>query len=93
MRSLRFSLFFLLLNSPQNIAGPGNIGQVNLGLLLGRSGLGRRTRRRFAPAAQGGAHTPGLVFLNRTGVRLLLRNSNGFENIKNGPALDFQFTC
>jgi hypothetical protein len=40
-----------------------------------------------------GAHTRGLVFFKRTGVRLLLGNANGFENIENGPALYFQFTC
>jgi hypothetical protein len=93
MRSLLFPLFFLLLNGPQNIPGPGNIGQINLGLLLSRSGLAGCARRRFAAATQGGAHTPGLVFLNRTGVRLLFRDPHFREYVENHSAFDFQLTC
>ena len=90
---MRFFLFLLLLNGPQNISGPGNIGQVNLGLLLTRSGFAGRTRRRFAAAAQGGAHALGLVFFNRTGVRLLLRNTRFREYVENHSAFDFQLSC
>ncbi len=66
------------------------MGQVDFG-----SGCGFRARRGSAGLTplQVGTHTFCLIVLQRTGVRLLLRNSNGFENIKNGPALDFQFTC
>jgi hypothetical protein len=92
MRSRRFPLFFLLLNGPQNISRPGNVRQINLWLLLDCRPV-RRTGRRFSATAKGGAHTPGLVFLNRTGMRFLLRNSHFWEDVENHSALDFQLSC
>jgi hypothetical protein len=93
MRSLRFPLFFLLLDGAQNISRLGNVRQINLGLLLGRCSLCRRAGRGPSTTVQGGAHTPGLVFLDRTGVRFLLCNSHLWEDFENHPALDFQLSC
>ncbi len=92
MHTLRFALLFLLLNGPQNISGPGNLGQIDLRLRLRRSGPAGRARRRLAPAAQGGAHTPGFVFLHRAGVRLLFRHSHFREYVEYHSALDFQLS-
>jgi len=83
-------LLLLLQDGLQNIARLGYLRQVDLG--FGRS-FGARTARRGLSALEMGAHTRGLVFFKRTGVCLLLGNANGFENIENGPALYFQFTC
>jgi hypothetical protein len=80
-----------LQNGLQNIARLGYLRQVDLG--FGR-GIGARTAAgRGFSALEMGAHTRGLVFFKRTGVRLLLGNANSFENIENGPAFYFQFTC
>jgi hypothetical protein len=93
MHSRRFPLLFLLLNGAQHISRPGNVRQINLWLLFDRSRPVRRTGRRFSATAKGGAHTPGLVFLYRTGMRFLLRNSHFWEDVENHSALDFQLSC
>jgi hypothetical protein len=46
----------------------------------------------FARAAKMGADFLGFVFLERTGMRLLLGNANFFQNIENRLALDFQLS-
>jgi hypothetical protein len=93
MCSLRFPLFFLLLDGAQNISRLGNVRQINFGLLLDRSGPARRIGRGFSPTAQGSAHTLGLVFFNRTGVRLLFGDSHFREYVENHSAFDFQLSC
>jgi hypothetical protein len=93
MRPWSISLLFLLLNCPQNIPRPGDIGQINLGLLFRRSVSAGRIRRGLSTTGQGGTHTPGFVFLNRTGVRFLLCNANLWEDVENDSALDFQLSC
>jgi hypothetical protein len=93
MRSLRFTLFFLLLNRAQNISRPGNLRQINLWLLFRRHAPRGRIRRGLSTTAQGGAHTPGLVFLYRTGVRLFLRYSHLWQDVENHSAFHFQLSC
>jgi hypothetical protein len=83
-------LLFLLQNGLQHISGLRDVRQVDLG-------PGRGFRARGAgcsgPAAlEVDAHTLGLVKLKRTGVRFLLGDVYGLENIENRFALDFQFT-
>lgn len=86
-------LFFLLLNGAQNISRPGDVGQINLRLLLNRRGPRRRTGRGLSATAQGGAHKPGLVFLYRTGVRLLLCHTHLWQDVENHSAFHFQLSC
>jgi hypothetical protein len=93
IRSLRFTLFLLLLNGTQDISRPGNVGQINLRLLFGRCSLCRRIGRGPSTTAQGGAHTPGLVFLYRTGVCFLLSDSHLWQDVENDSALNFQLSC
>lgn len=93
MHSLRFTLFFLLLNGAQNISRPGNMGQINLRLLLDCCGPRGCIRRGLSTTAQGGAYTPGLVFLYRTGVRLLLRHTYLWQDVENHSAFHFQLSC
>lgn len=90
---MRLTLFFLLLNGAQNISRPGNVGQINLRLLFDRCGPRRRIRRGLSTTAQGGAHTPGLVFLNRAGMRFLLCNSHLWQDVENHSAFHFQLSC
>jgi hypothetical protein len=93
MHSLRITLFFLLLNGAQNISRPGNVRQIDLRLLLDRCGLRRRIGRGLSTTAQSGAHTPGLVFFYRTGVRFLLCNSHLWQDVENHSAFNFQLSC
>jgi hypothetical protein len=67
------------------------VGQIDL--RPGRSLSARGAGRSGLAALEVGAHTLGLVFFKRTGVRFLLGDSYGIENVKNGFTLDFQFTC
>jgi hypothetical protein len=90
---LRISLLFLLLNGAQNISRPGNVGQINLGLLFCRGVSAGCIRRGFSATGQGGTHTPGFVFLYRTGVRFLLCNSHLWQDVENYSALHFQLSC
>jgi hypothetical protein len=84
----------LLTNGIQNIAWPGNVGQINLGLNLIARGarrtrvLGRRLR--FADAAQVSAHLFRLMFFHGTGVRLLLSDAYFGKCVENRFAFDFQ---
>ena len=83
-------LFFFLQDSLEHVAGFGDVRKVYFG--LGRS-IGPRGGCAGFAALKVGAHTLSLIFFQRTGVGLLLSNTYSFENIKNGSALDFQFTC
>jgi hypothetical protein len=66
------------------------VGQVE-----GRLGLHRRLAYRAAAASatEVAAHLVGLIGLDRTGVRLCLRDANRRQSIQNGLALDFQLSC
>jgi hypothetical protein len=90
---MRVALFFLLLNRAQNISRTGNVRQINLRLLLRRCGPRWPIRRGLSTTAQGGAHTPGLVFFYRTGVRFLLCNSHFWQDVENHSAFHFQLSC
>jgi hypothetical protein len=70
------------------------VGEVDLGLDFFGLAAGTRTprrRTRLSGAAEVDPHFLRFVILERTGVRLLLGDSNFGEDIKNGLALDFQF--
>jgi hypothetical protein len=83
-------LFFLLKNGLQHIAGLRDFRKVDLRL---GCGLGARPCRSALAALEVRAYTLGFIFFQRTGVRFLLCDAYGLENIKNRSALDFQFTC
>jgi hypothetical protein len=70
------------------------LGEVDLGLDFFRLTAGTATARRrarFGRVVEVAPHFLCFVILERTGVRLLLGDSNFGEDIKNGLALDFQF--
>lgn len=84
----------LLADGIQNIARPGNIGEVDLSLDLVRAAGARRLRGslRFSGGlAKVGAHFLRFVLFNRTGMRLLLGDPDQFKNIEKSFAFDFQF--
>lgn len=86
--------FFL--DGPQHIAGPGDVREVDLGLDLvfgvdGTRGLGG-TRSGFGVGLKALADQFRLVLFQRTGVRLLFRDADLGQNVKNGFALDLQLT-
>jgi hypothetical protein len=87
--------FLLLRDRTQNIAGTGNMRQVDLGLDLVFDMSGTRRLRRCRPclrmSAQMLADQFRLVLLQRAGVRFLLGNTHHWQNVKNRLALDFQF--
>jgi len=60
-----------------------------------RLGLHCRLARGAAAAlpAEIGTYLFGLIGLDRTGVRLRLRDANRRQSIQNGSALDFQLSC
>jgi hypothetical protein len=84
----------LLTDGIQNVAWPGNIGEIDFGLNLVtinaggarvlRGGLG------FAGAAQVSAHFRRLVLFHRAGVRLLLSDAYFRKCVENRFAFDFQ---
>ena len=86
--------FPLLRNGLQHISGTGDVRQINLGLdfvfAAYRARRLGRGRLRLRGSADVGANFFRLVILNGTGVRLLLRDTNERECIKNRFALDFQ---
>lgn len=84
-------LLLLLQDGFQHISGLRDVGQIDLG--PGRGVSARGAGCTGLTALEVGAHTLGLVILQRTGVCLLLSDAYCFKNIKNGFALDFQFTC
>jgi len=81
-------------NSLQYVPGFGNAGQVNLGLDLVGVGtnaagcLGRRSLG-LGGSAKTCPHLHRFVFLNGTGVRLLLGDADFLENIENSFAFNF----
>jgi len=80
-----------LLDRPQRVARPRNAGQVDLWPLFLSA-----TRTAAPPVASPGeraTHTFGLVSLQRTRMRLLLRHTDGSQHVENRLALDFQFPC
>ena len=83
-------LLLLLQNGLQDIAGLGNFRQINLRL---GCALGARRPCSSLAALQVSAHTLSFIFLQRTGVRFLLRDADRLENIEDSSALDFQLTC
>jgi hypothetical protein len=93
-RRSRCGCLLLLRDQLQNIARLGDVRQVNLRLDFFRLSPETRTARRrtrLGGRAEVRPHFFRLVVLERTGVRLLLGDSNFGENIKDGLALDFQF--
>jgi hypothetical protein len=84
-------LLLLLQDGLQHIAGLGNFGEIDLGFR--RSFDARGAGQSGLAALELNAHTLGLIFFKRTGVRLLLGNTDNLENIKNRFALDFQLAC
>jgi hypothetical protein len=69
--------------------------QINLGLnfvSLAPGSRCARRRTRFGGSTEVGPHLFRLMVLERTGVRFLLGDPNFGENIKDGLALDFQFS-
>jgi hypothetical protein len=86
----------LLSNGAQHIARSRDVGEVNLGLdavIAGRTARGLCcTRRGIGAAAKMLTHQIRFVIFKRTGMRFLFRYTNRGQDIKNFPALDFQFT-
>jgi hypothetical protein len=86
----------LLRNGAQNIARPRNIGEVNLcldAIIARRTARGLcRTWRGVGTAAKMFTHQIRFVIFERAGMRFLFRYTDRGQNIKNFPALDFQFT-
>jgi hypothetical protein len=85
----------LLRDQLQHVAWLGDVRQVDLCLdFVGFAPSAGRARRRtrLGGFAEVGSHFLRLVVLKRAGVRLLFGNPNFGENIKDGLALDFQFS-
>jgi len=84
----------LLADGIQNVAWPGNIGEIDLGLNLIAINAGGacvlRSGLRFAGAAQIGAHLFCFVFFHGTGVRLLLGDAYFRKCVENRFAFNFQ---
>ncbi len=84
----------LLANCIQNIARPGNIGEIDLGLnLVAIDSAGARLScrsLRFAGGAQVCAHLLRFMFFHGTGVRLLLRDAYFRKCVENCFAFNFQ---
>jgi hypothetical protein len=86
----------LLRNELQDIAGFGNMGEVDLGLdfvaLRPSSTRRLRTCLRFRGSLKVSPNLDGFVLFNGTGVRLLLGDTHQREHIENCLAFDFQFS-
>jgi hypothetical protein len=84
----------LLADSIENIAWPGNIGEIDFRLnLVAINAAGTRLLRRtlhFAGGAQISAHLLRFVLFNGTGVRLLLSDADFRKCVENRFAFDFQ---
>jgi hypothetical protein len=86
----------LLAQQIQNVAGLGDVRKINFGLDFA-AGLGPRRalrpgRMSFASFAKLRAHFFRFVFFQRTGVRLLLGDSDFGKHIEDRLAFDFQFS-
>ena len=88
----RGSLLFT--DSIQNVAGPGNIREINLGfnLIAFNAARARVFRRglRFAGGTQINTHLLRFVLFNGTGMRFLLSNAYFWKCVENRFAFDFQ---
>jgi hypothetical protein len=84
----------LLTNGIQNVAWPGNIGEIDLGLnLIAINAGGTQVFRgglRFAGSAQIKAHLLRFVLFHGAGVRLLLSDAYFRKRIENRFAFNFQ---
>ena len=84
----------LLANCIQNVAGPGDIRKIDLGLDLialnaaGTRVLGRSLR--FVLGAHVSAHLLRFMLFHGTGVRFLLSNAYFRKCVENRFAFDFQ---
>jgi hypothetical protein len=88
---------FLLRDGTQHVARTRNVRQVDLGLefifaVNGRPGWSCGSRTSFSVGTETLAHQFGFVLFQRTGMRLLLRNADLGQDVKNGLALDLQLT-
>lgn len=86
----------MLSDRAENIAGAGDMRQVDLGLDF-FTGRPRRARSlacavRFACASKVRTHFLGLVLFQGAGMRLLLRHTDFGEDVENRLALDLQFS-
>ena len=87
----------MLADGTENIAGTGDVREIDLGLDLigfgtrGTRGLRRRLRLP-AGAAKMSPHLLGFVFFKRAGMRFLLGDSDFEQHIEDRLALNFQFS-
>jgi len=83
----------LLSDQLEHITGLGDVREVNLGLDFVSFAAGARLGGRGLgfSGTEVGPHLFRFVFLDRTGVRFLLRDADFDQDIKNRLALDFQF--
>ncbi len=97
-RRRMFGCFLLLRDGAQHVAWTRNMRQIDLGfdLVFGVRRRGTRSSCRGGSAFGAGAKMLadqfGFVFLQRTRVRLLLRDTHRGQHVKNLFALDFQLT-
>jgi len=91
-----FGGFLFLSDGAQDVAGTGDMREVDLGLDFGlaMSRVGRLVSGGglAAVGAKTLADQVGFVFFERTGMRFLLGNAHFRQNVKNFLALDFQLT-
>ena len=84
-------------DGPESVTGLGNIREVDLGLdfiAVGASRPGRPTGTlRRAGNAETGTHFVRFMVFERTGMALLLGDSDFGKHIENGLAFDFQLSC
>jgi len=84
----------LLSNGIENVARPGNIGEIDLGFnfIAVRAARARVLSRGLSLTgpAQVGANLLRLVLFNGTGVRLFLRDAYDWKCVENRLAFDFQ---
>jgi hypothetical protein len=79
----------------ENISGLGDVREINLSLDLIRlsAGTGRPGGRLcLAGSTEVSTQLLRLVVFHRTGMGFLFRDPNLWEHVKNGFALDFQFS-
>jgi len=84
-----------LADRPEHIAGLGNMGQIDFGLDLVRfAASGTRASGgsglRFGACPKMGPHFLRFMVFKRTGMRLLLGDTDFRENVENSFTFDFQ---
>ena len=91
-----FGGFLQLRDGTQHISWPRDSREVDLGLDAFVAGRGarslRRTRHSVGASSKMFPHQVRFVIFQRTGMRLLLRNTHRGQYVKNFPALDLQLT-